>query len=694
MPVQPLPALSDRLDRLTSDVAGSVGLWHLRGPASAGKSTLLRALVSRLDGRALVPVLVAPPPAHLDTAGVALLEVGAGLRRRNVIDGALEEVITSHESWTAKLAAVRSWLAQEAVHERVVLLCDEPGSWPAVHGDEAPLGEHARDVANLLLETNCRRVVTGRIDRTLPAATVEQLELRSDPLWLASVTEWGVALEPHATSVSRAIGFALPGRSPLDVRLLVALAALGDVSGYGDTSRRRLATDLWAMLGHGSAGKRTQKVWARLAQLRIPFHEDLLETVGVSGLDPLHQEIVRRCLLFREGGLLIMHEMLRADARQGNVLSRAELVEINQRFADHYTRGFEGAAGAVGERLRLEMEAYHHATCAGDVGTRRAFFSDQLDALGRALSRAAIGWPRNPSPEPDRVRVAIDVFAEALRWDDHDDYAHHYLAYNRDLIAGDPADIEAHFQRAIELAPGRVWWRARHVTFLIALGRYKDARKAWDLTRDALGLPDASAPSVYEDLHVWVARLLIHRGQTEFAQDVLADVPAEVLEDHAGLRAMHARLTALVEARTRGAFAPGFYLTKPQWWQAGPFLLERKLRDGRRLIEWTAARVDEIHARELHLRAARVAGPGEPEIGTITLTFARFDQMSIDTKARELAAGRFVEIGKYARARAATGPRRGTPSVELQARVHPLGVWDGRDLPPLFPDPARYARHQ
>ena len=681
----PLPDLREKLDEVTHDVVGAAtGLWHVHGPSSAGKSTLLRELAPRLSGRGVVPVLVTPPPGQLDTGGVALVEFGAALRRAGLIDTAFEAAITAQKGWTEKVEHVRGWLEDANVRERVVLLCDEPNSWPAARGDEIPLGEHARELAGLLVDARCRRVVAGRLEHS--RATRIRLTLRSDAGWLADEDLWGVELAPAAERARKTLGTSLEERSPLDVRLLVALAARGDVSGYADMWRRGLATDLWAKLGHNEMGRKTQRVWARLALLRMPFHERLLTLAKVGELDALHRAIVERCLLFRQGEQLVMHEMLRVDARQGNALDPNAARTAHEAFAGAYTERFTDAAATtdVGASLREEMEAYHHATCAGDVGTRRAFFSDQLDALGRALSRKAVGWPRNPRPPQASVTPAITVFTEALRWDDDDDYAHHYLAYNRDLVAEPPQETEVHFRRAIELAPGRVWWRARFITFLITLARYGAARQEWDAARDALGLPDAGAPSLYEDLHVWVARLLIHRGQTEFAQTVLSDVPPEVLEEHAGIRAMHARLRALVEARERGAFAPGRYLDGPDWWHKGPFLIPPRLLDGRARQAWMAGRVDEVHDKVLELRVARITrGATAPEIGALSLEFSRFDRMCLDGEAADLAAGRFVELGKYAKA---------GKKAELVARVHPAGAWDTRDLPPLFPDPTRYAR--
>jgi hypothetical protein len=119
-------------------------------------------------------------------------------------------------------------------------------------------------------------------------------------------------------------------------------------------------------------------------------------------------------------------------------------------------------------------------------------------------------------------------------------------------------------------------------------------------------------------------------------------------------------------------------------------LLPRRLDNGAERREWIAARVDEVDERELHLRTARVVGATEPELGTMKLTFGTFDQLSRDERASQMSAGRFLEIGKYLKKdRAKKGSKK---QVVLQVRVHPASAWDGRDLPPLFPDPARYAR--
>ena len=124
----------------------------------------------------------------------------------------------------------------------------------------------------------------------------------------------------------------------------------------------------------------------------------------------------------------------------------------------------------------------------------RPYFADQLDALGRALSR-----------DFQRYRDAARYFERACKWEPEDDYAHHYLAYNLDIEASRPGDVEVHYQKAIELAAENAWWHVRWITYLVTRGRTAAAWVAWGEALDALGLPDPDAdPWVYENLHLWV----------------------------------------------------------------------------------------------------------------------------------------------------------------------------------------------
>jgi hypothetical protein len=143
-------------------------------------------------------------------------------------------------------------------------------------------------------------------------------------------------------------------------------------------------------------------------------------------------------------------------------------------------------------------------------------------------------------------------------------------------------------------------------------------------------------------------------------------------------------------ARRQGALVPGQYL-REGWWREGPFLLESALADGSKLVEWIAARVDEVRPETstIHLRGATLApgGSAQPVVALFEVPFEQFDTWARHEIALPLEAGRFVEIGKYSREGRGRGP------AERLARVHVPGKWTDEGLPPEFPDPTRYLRH-
>ncbi|MEW6756555.1 MAG: tetratricopeptide repeat protein, partial [Candidatus Latescibacterota bacterium] len=100
------------------------------------------------------------------------------------------------------------------------------------------------------------------------------------------------------------------------------------------------------------------------------------------------------------------------------------------------------------------------------------------------------------------------------------------------------------------------------------------------------------------------------------------------------------------------------------------------------LARWLAGRVDEVGAGAVHVHVAQPPsseGAGS-EHGYMGIPVADFDRWTQDERAGELSAGRFIELGWYGVA------------DEPLIRVHRRGPWEDLDLPPLFPDPARYLR--
>ncbi len=110
-----IPALPE-VERLVADLADEVArtppsakaLWHIWGPATAGKSTALGLLGARLRQRGLVPIRIAPPARTLDAGALALVEAAAGLARGALIDGQLETIRSEKTTWSEKLTSVVS----------------------------------------------------------------------------------------------------------------------------------------------------------------------------------------------------------------------------------------------------------------------------------------------------------------------------------------------------------------------------------------------------------------------------------------------------------------------------------------------------------------------------------------------------------------------------------------------------------
>lgn len=671
-----LPRVDDTLRALAPEIGrtppGESALWQVSGPATAGKSALLSALRETLSGRGLCPVLLRPPLASFDSASAVLADLAGGLHAHGLVNGQIARW-QEPAPFAEKLRTALGWLEDTA--DRVVLLIDEPGRWPSRSPEDDRFSAHAREVARALTgRVRCRRVVAGPpSEADLSPVRVIHLQRASEPgPWLCDRATWGPLADAAEELWCRA-GDRLAPLSPLDLRLLVAitfvssvetaLQALGDPAG-----RRAFARELARRLDADAHFRPATKTWARLALLRRPFDEALLAVLGATGLSADVQAIVRACLLYEEEGKLVLHETLRLDAREHGWLGGAEERDTHSTIAHHYADAFQ-ARGSLAD----ELEAFFHATRAADarlLAELRPLLSDQLDAMGRELSRVNRDYTG-----------AVRVFERSLEWDPENDYAHHYLAFNLDVQGTEPARVEEHYQRAIALAPENTWWRSRWVSYLVTRGRTAMARQAWDDALDALALPDPDAsPEIYENLHLWVARLLIHRGQLDFADHVLRGIPSEIKHRHPGLRSLARLLSRLIEARAARAVFP-LSVEVARWWD-GPHLAARRDREGRALARWLPGRIDAIDEGVVSLLVAEPPGSGgaSPRYGHIDISRAEFDRASRDERSEDLSAGRFVELAFYGDAE------------EPVIRVHRPGPFRDEDLPPLFPDPARYLR--
>jgi tetratricopeptide (TPR) repeat protein len=609
MSVPHLPQVEALAQALTEEIlrtpASATGLWQVSAPAGAGKSRLLAHLQRNLDRNSLVPVLVAPSFRSLDAGPTALVQVGVGLKERGRINGQFDNLTEPGRPWSEKILGIQRWLSDQRTD--VVLLCDEPFLWSSEVSEEAHARAHSLEVFRALVEAApCRRVVAGFLPPEFRGHTRRPRTLGTPPeaLGEAYARSWG-DLAATAAELLVALGDWPSRRSVLELDLRVACAF---AAGTADVIRwlpevataRDAARFLADALGRRADLAAVCRTWARLALLRGPFDRELLGLLDETPLSGPQACLIARGLLVADGSILSMHEVLRAEGRAREWLSQEQRGRTQHQLARFCKDCFQSRADQNDSRAILdEIEAFHHAASAPDRTTLtafRAFFVDQLHTLGRVLSR-----------EVRDQEGAVAVFERAVEWDSEDDYGHHYLAFNLDVLGRSPQRVEEHYLQAIALDPLNVWWRSRWINFLITRGRVPEARAAWNAATDALGLPDQDAdPRVYESLHLWVARLLVHRGQMDFAEKILRGIPPEVFLEHPGLRAIQRRLRFLVEAaRTRVVFP----LTIPpeRWWQ-GPHLCALQTESGKTLRRWLAGRIQEMDDDGVHLVVAEPPG--------------------------------------------------------------------------------------
>ncbi len=685
MPVATIEGRLSHEQRITEQAAELAGFFEssasrepvlvqISGGPTAGKSALLREMKIQLQAADKKPIMVSPPAHELDAGPIAWLQLGAGLKSHGLLDGQYDEKARQESTWTNKLGAAREWLGNRDAMEDVVLLLDEPQSWPSRSGEDYHFSRPADDMAQLLFNQNrLARVIAGRLPDYLASVHSQRADLSGDrSRWLSDAGEWGTLAD--AAKQVAAYGRAVEGRTPLEIRLLVALQKIGEAPRLRrltarPTSRRQISQELCKAMRARSDMESVRKVWAKAAMVRGELGAALLADLGLDDLDVHQRDLVRLCLLYSEGERWFMHETLRRDAWQHRWLQGPERQAAHRCLAEYYRSLFRQADGD----LVAEAEAFHHAAETGDpdfAGEFQAFFVEQLDAQGKMLSMQ------------DKFDAAVRVYERAVRWDPEDDYAHHYLAYNLDIRGQEAPRVEEHYKKALQIEPANAWWNSRWINYLITRNRLAPAKQAWDEAMDMLGLPDEDRDGwVYEHVHIWVARLLIHRGQLDFAREVLDSIPTGVRGRHLGMKALARRLDALLEARRTGAVFP-MWIAPEDWWSRGPHLAAPRSDDDRHLYSWRPGRVEAIDEEGVHLLVATPPDQpaGKPTHGKLTLSRMDFDRFCRDLQSHELEAGRFLEIVRY--------QGRDEPII----RVHQNGSFRDDDLPPLFPDPARYLK--
>jgi tetratricopeptide (TPR) repeat protein len=673
-------------ERLAASSRSTPAVWQVRGSAGAGKSTFLSSLRRELDNGGLFPVLVDPSPGANDAGAVALMQIGAALEAHGVISGELDRLTRPNIHWNEKLEAISRWVSvnsSKVVIRKVVILCDEPMHWASRSADDVHFSRRTRQIVDTLLySAPCDVVVTGEVPEGVRGRTREIAQLADAGAFLEKRQVWRT-LADAAAQLARRSGDGLRSSTPLQAKLLVALAAATSV---GEVAERigtppsvgRLVTMLADCLMEAPEFRPVLSICRRLGLARRPVAWELVEELGARELSERACDILRDALLTERDGGWILHDMVGRGLCRMLHLPVSDLQQAHRRLAEYFADAFEKESESRPEALLLAMEAYHHATESADPdflnGTLRPFFADQLSLRGKAVSLEA-----RRTGNDDLFDRAASFFEMAVQWQPEDDYAHHYYAFNLDVRGRRPDLVERHYRQAIELSEANVWWRSRWINYLITRGRTAAAREAWSEALAAVDTVGGAEDTLYENMHVWVARLLLHRGQLDFAAEVLRDIPWTVKEERPGIRAMERRLRALQQAQRTGAVFP-LTIAPEDWWR-GPHLAERRKADGHPLRTWFAGRVEEVTEDSVVLHVAEAPASGrEPVFGHVELEIDVFDRLCGDASADQVSAGRFVEIAYY----------EGVD--EPRIRLHPDREFADRILPPLFPDPVRYLR--
>lgn len=667
--------LEEAIQQLRERIKAGAPRIAIQAPPGFGKTAVLRALAAALAGSRRV-VRVALPEGD-DAALVALVEAAAQL------DGAalMDRVVPRHEparlAWADRIAAVREALSRAG--DDLLLLLDGARFQTTLGPESELFTRRAVEVTETFLGTRAGTLVLA--SPRIPDGIAEDAGFRL-PL----------VREPHLGQAGDAVvrlvdGRRLPAVPPVVQQVVLALEAGGvDVERIPahDLRLERLVPRLGQVLSDDPEGRR---VVLRLAALRVPFSETLLERAGVMALCDRTKRIVTPLIEGLDDGSNLIPDALAREIRAQLLTDHpAWALDAPQGDAHHlaaayHRERFQAARerGDVVAAVREELEEIHQLTEAGDAAAllaRSLQFVEQYDALGKSLSQKAFRAPREQ--EEKLRRDAVRAYERAIEHEARDAYAHHYIAYNLDILGAEPERVEREYAEAREIEPAHPWYHGRYVCFLITTAWMSDARMAWDRALDELAETGGLlTPTVYEELHGQVARHLLARSELDFAADVLDDVP-DPIRVSPWWRALHQLLVCLEEDRDERLVFPPTVALEDRW--KGPHLIEEQ--DSLEVRSWQPGRVIGRDARGVVLRVAqRLAEGSEVTLSTVILDL-RALSVEWHAQSARLAVGTFVERIEF---------MNGTKVL----RTWPRGAssFDAVSyLPRLFPSLDRYVR--
>lgn len=651
---------------------------NLAGAVGTGKTTVLQLVQDRIQNDKTT-IFLSAPPTEVETSSILLAELSDSLESAGRLNGEASIVKEPTQRWNDKFEALTRIV--DSSPDDFVVICDEPTRWfrrGMSEMSDTP-DYHAKALSDWIFRTaKCRRVVSGS---TLPSGLPLMKRTRAPKMvdgreLLNQQNNWYEAAS-LANSVSDAISEPLEFKSVMEIGLLVVWAWLFDVR---DATNQISSLSTPSLLESLFDGLEIQKpdVCNALAQLSIPRHKYDLETfreltIGLSGLD---RDIIRACLCDETPDSIALHPLV-----SGEVVSRARdrhrwdtnsiwkldpnsRSQVHSRLHDFFTKHTQSA--------RLDIETLYHGVLANKLKatevSNRLHFVEQLHEIGKSLSY-----------EFRQHDHAAEVFRFALQLDDSNAYSHHYLAFNLDWMAKDAEEVELHYKRATELQPEHAWWWSRWISYLTTRGRNKEAREQWREAMDELSIgEDPSADWVYNSLHRWVARWMLHWGELKMAEEVLRSIPSPVSDDPS-IKTLKNLLAALRLAEEGIAVFP-LSVPHDQWWSRHRTDLPLIDEDGKRLMNWLPARIEEVDDSTAFLMVGvRPSNALDPvEVYEKELNRATFEPALHNCEWSTLKAGSFIELAYYG------------PNDELRIGLHTEQEWKDPDLLPLVPPANRW----
>ncbi|GEM_PF-2794978 len=396
--------------------------------------------------------------------------------------------------------------------EDLILLCDKYRQWRPETDESGHWSRFVDGLLSLLIDRiRCKRVVTQDEEDDFRLIKHIHLKPSSEVVeWLQDADAWG-SLKDAAASLQSGDSSLLANRSPLEIRLLVALAALSSPEQAFSVARNpapaKIAETLADLVEKKAELSSLKESWATLALVRSSLTEDLLLEYQPS--DPLSMDILRNCLLYKEGEQFFLHDILKRNDWCRRWLGDAECINRHHALADFF-RMSSGDTNLTTSSLVDKMETMYHAALALDTNEKYQqglFFVEQLDSIARTFSLMG------------RYDIASELYRKSIALQPQNDYSHHYLAFNLERQHSSPVDVEKYYRQAININSRNRWWWPRYILFLIRRGRERDARRAWSETMESICVYGREAGSeYYKNIHVRIADLLLSRGMLKFAE--------------------------------------------------------------------------------------------------------------------------------------------------------------------------------